>query len=84
VATDVAARGIDVEGVSHVVNVDVPGLPEDYIHRVGRTARAQASGTAVTFVAPDEEATLRTIERALGTRIARAASDDPRPGPTGR
>jgi ATP-dependent RNA helicase RhlE len=83
VATDVAARGIDVEGVSHVVNVDVPGLPEEYVHRVGRTARADASGTALTFVAPDEEATLRTIERALGTRIARAASRGSRSGPLG-
>jgi ATP-dependent RNA helicase RhlE len=83
VATDVAARGIDVEGVSHVVNVDVPGLPEEYVHRVGRTARADASGAALTFVAPNEEATLRTIERALGTRIARATSSGPCSGPLG-
>jgi ATP-dependent RNA helicase RhlE len=71
VATDIAARGIDVRGLSHVVNFDVPKLPEDYIHRVGRTARAEALGDAVTFVSPDEERDLRTIERAVGTRIAR-------------
>src|SRR6185295_6724687 len=55
VATDIAARGIDVEALSHVINFDVPGVPEDYIHRVGRTARAEATGDAYTFVAPDEE-----------------------------
>ena len=71
VATDIAARGIDIEALSHVVNFDVPALPEDYIHRVGRTARAEALGDALTLVAPGEEADLRTIERAIGTRIAR-------------
>ncbi len=55
VATDIAARGIDVEALSHVVNFDVPNVPEDYIHRVGRTARAEMTGDAITFVAPDEE-----------------------------
>ena len=59
VATDIAARGIDVEALSHVVNFDVPHVPEDYIHRVGRTARAELTGDAFTFVAPDEEADLR-------------------------
>ncbi len=72
VATDIAARGIDIDALSHVVNFDVPPLPEDYIHRVGRTARADALGDALTLVAPGEEADLRTIERAIGTRIARA------------
>jgi ATP-dependent RNA helicase RhlE len=72
VATDIAARGIDIDALSHVVNFDVPALPEDYIHRVGRTARAEALGDALTLVAPGEEADLRTIERAIGTRIARA------------
>jgi ATP-dependent RNA helicase RhlE len=71
VATDIAARGIDVTGLSHVVNFDVPALPEDYIHRVGRTARADALGDAVTFVSPEEEGEWRSIERAVGARIAR-------------
>jgi ATP-dependent RNA helicase RhlE len=71
VATDIAARGIDVEALSHVVNFDVPGSPEDYLHRVGRTARAEASGDAFLFVAPEEEAPLRAIERALGKRLPR-------------
>jgi ATP-dependent RNA helicase RhlE len=69
VATDIAARGIDVEALSHVVNFDVPAVPEDYIHRVGRTARAEATGDAFTFVAPDEEGDLRAIERAIGKRL---------------
>jgi ATP-dependent RNA helicase RhlE len=71
VATDIAARGIDVEALSHVVNFDVPGSPDDYIHRVGRTARAEATGDAFTFVAPDEENDLRAIERAIGKRLPR-------------
>ena len=65
VATDIAARGIDVEGLSHVVNFDVPNVPEDYIHRVGRTARAGATGEALTFVSPEEVNDLRAIERAV-------------------
>ncbi|HEX7581289.1 MAG TPA: helicase-related protein, partial [Thermoanaerobaculia bacterium] len=71
VATDIAARGIDVEDISHVVNFDVPHVPDDYIHRVGRTARAEATGDAFTFVAPDEEVDLRAIERAVGKRLPR-------------
>lgn len=71
VATDIAARGIDVEDLGLVVNFDVPGLPEDYIHRVGRTARAEAKGDAFTFVSPNEEGDLRGIERHLGKRITR-------------
>jgi ATP-dependent RNA helicase RhlE len=71
VATDIAARGIDIEALGHVINFDVPGLPDDYIHRVGRTARAELTGDAITFVSPDEESTLRTIERAVGQRISR-------------
>ena len=70
-ATDIAARGIDVIGLSHVVNFDVPKVPDDYIHRVGRTARAEAVGDAVTFVSPEEEGDFRSIERAVGARIAR-------------
>lgn len=71
VATDIAARGIDVEDLALVVNFDVPNLPEDYIHRVGRTARADATGDAYTFVSPGEEGDLRAIERQLGKRITR-------------
>jgi ATP-dependent RNA helicase RhlE len=76
VATDIAARGIDIDALSHVVNFDVPALVEDYIHRVGRTARAEATGDALTLVAPNEEADLRAIERAIGTRIARVTLPD--------
>jgi len=71
VATDIAARGIDVEALSHVINFDVPGVPEDYIHRVGRTARAEMTGDAFTFVAPEEEGELRAIERAIGKQLPR-------------
>ena len=71
VATDIAQRGIDVEALGHVVNFDVPGVPEDYIHRVGRTARAEATGDAFTFVAPEEEGDLRAIERVIGKRLPR-------------
>jgi ATP-dependent RNA helicase RhlE len=71
VATDIAARGIDVTRLGHVVNFDVPAAPDDYVHRVGRTARAEATGTAFTLVAPDEEPSLREIERAIGRRLLR-------------
>ena len=76
VATDVAARGIDVLGISHVINYDVPGIPTDYIHRVGRTARAEAEGEAVTLVSPEEEPDLRGIEKALGRSIPRVTLPD--------
>jgi ATP-dependent RNA helicase RhlE len=76
VATDIAARGIDVEALSHVVNFDVPNIPEDYIHRVGRTARAEMTGDAITFVAPDEENDLRAIERAINKRLPRVTVPD--------
>ena len=75
VATDIAARGIDVEALGHV-NFDVPLVPEDYIHRVGRTARAEATGDAFTFVAPNEEADLRAIEQAIGKRLPRVTVPD--------
>ncbi len=71
VATDIVARGIDVEALEHVVNFDVPHVPEDYIHRVGRTARAEAEGEAFTFVAPDEESDLKAIEKSIGHRLPR-------------
>ncbi len=76
VATDIAARGIDVEALSHVVNFDVPAVPEDYIHRVGRTGRAELTGEAYTFVAPDEEGDLRAIERAIGKTVPRVTLPD--------
>jgi ATP-dependent RNA helicase RhlE len=71
VATDIAARGIDVEALSHVINFDVPNVPEDYIHRVGRTARAEMTGDAFTFVAPEELTDLAAIERAIAKRLPR-------------
>ncbi len=71
VATDIAARGLDVTGLDLVVNFDVPGSAEDYIHRVGRTARADAVGCAYTLVAPDEEDGLRDVERGIGRKIYR-------------
>ena len=71
VATDIAARGIDVESLGHVVNFDVPMAAEDYIHRVGRTARAEATGEAFTFVSPEEEGDLKQIERAIGRQLPR-------------
>jgi ATP-dependent RNA helicase RhlE len=71
VATDIAARGIDVEALGHVVNFDIPTVPDDYIHRVGRTARADATGEAFTLVAPEDEADLRRIERAVGSMLPR-------------
>lgn len=69
VATDVVARGIDVEALEHVVNFDVPASPEDYIHRIGRTGRAEATGDAYTFVAREEEGAIRGLERAAGRSI---------------
>jgi ATP-dependent RNA helicase RhlE len=76
VATDIAARGIDVEALSHVINFDVPAAPDDYIHRVGRTGRAEMTGEAFTFVSPDEESDLRAIERAVGKRLPRVTLPD--------
>jgi ATP-dependent RNA helicase RhlE len=76
VATDIAARGIDIDALGHVVNFDVPMVPEDYIHRVGRTARAEATGDAFTFVSPAEEGELRAIERAVGKRLPRVVVPD--------
>ena len=70
VATDIAARGIDIPGVSHVVNFDLPDVPEQYVHRIGRTARAGATGIAIAFCSPDERGNLRDIERTTRQRIA--------------
>ena len=69
VATDIAARGIDVTGISHVINFDLPAQPEDYVHRIGRTARAGASGVAISFCDAAEHGTLRAIERMTGAAI---------------
>jgi ATP-dependent RNA helicase RhlE len=76
VATDIAARGIDVEALGHVVNFDVPLVPEDYIHRVGRTGRAELTGDAFTFVSPAEEDDVRRIEKAVGRRLPRVTLPD--------
>jgi ATP-dependent RNA helicase RhlE len=76
VATDIAARGIDVDALGHVVNFDVPQAPDDYIHRVGRTGRMEMTGEAFTFVSPDEEGDLRDIERAVGRRLPRVTVPD--------
>jgi ATP-dependent RNA helicase RhlE len=71
VATNVAARGLDVEGISHVINYDVPEHPEVYVHRVGRTARADADGDAITLVTPDDEPLIHRIEYLLGHKVER-------------
>jgi ATP-dependent RNA helicase RhlE len=69
VATDIAARGIDVEGISHVINYDLPNIPESYVHRIGRTGRAGAGGTAISFCNVDERAYLSSIERLIRQRV---------------
>jgi ATP-dependent RNA helicase RhlE len=76
VATDIAARGIDVDQLGHVVNFDVPKAPDDYIHRVGRTGRMEATGEAFTFVSPEEEDDLRAIERVVGKALPRVTVPD--------
>ncbi len=72
IATDIAARGIDVAGIGHVVNYDLPHVPEDYVHRVGRTARAQATGRASSFASPDDAEMLAAIEKLTRARVPRA------------
>jgi ATP-dependent RNA helicase RhlE len=69
VATDIAARGIDVDGITHVVNYDMPDVPENYVHRIGRTARAGTEGMAIAFCAPDEREELHAVERFIRLRI---------------
>ncbi len=76
VATDIASRGIDVEDISHVVNYDVPRSPEDYVHRIGRTGRVQATGDAFTLMSPEEEKDVVAIERFLGRAIPRVRIPD--------
>lgn len=75
VATDIAARGIDVDGISHVVNYDFPMHPEDYVHRIGRTGRAHAVGDAISFVTPEDHNALRCLERFIGRGIVRKHSE---------
>ena len=77
VATDVAARGIDIPGVTHVYNYDLPEVPDAYVHRIGRTARAGRDGIAIAFCAPDEIRLLRDIERLMGIDIAVASGEAP-------
>jgi ATP-dependent RNA helicase RhlE len=72
VATDIAARGIDVANIAHVINYDVPNCPEDYVHRIGRTARMRSTGRATTFVTAEDQDQLRAIERLLGQTVPRA------------
>jgi ATP-dependent RNA helicase RhlE len=69
VATDVAARGLDIDGIAHVVNFEVPDTPEAYVHRVGRTGRAETTGNALTLVAPEEVRALRALEKAVGVQL---------------
>jgi ATP-dependent RNA helicase RhlE len=76
VATDIASRGIDVEGISHVVNYDVPHTPEDYVHRIGRTGRVEAVGDAFTLMSPEEQKDVVAIERFLGRSIPRVLLPD--------
>ena len=71
VATDIAARGIDIDDISHVINFDIPNTPEDYVHRIGRTARAEATGDAFTLVAPEEEPMIKEIEQVLRLTLPR-------------
>jgi ATP-dependent RNA helicase RhlE len=75
VATDIAARGIDVDGISHVVNFDFPSHPEDYVHRIGRTGRAHAVGDAISFVTPEDREELRALERFIGRGIVRKRAE---------
>ena len=69
IATDIAARGIDVDDVGHVINYDLPNVPESYVHRIGRTARAGADGMAISLCAPDERAFLKSIEKLIRSRV---------------
>ena len=75
VATDIAARGLDVDAVSHVINYDVPDVPEDYVHRVGRTGRAGKQGKAITIVTPVDELSMKAIERLMGQPVKRVVPD---------
>ena len=82
VASDVAARGLDIKGVSHVFNFDVPWHPDDYVHRIGRTGRAGMKGVAITLVTPEDEEAISQIEKLTGQKIPRRGADHARPAPT--
>ncbi len=90
-ATDIAARGLDVEGVSHLINYELPNEPESYVHRIGRTARAGAGGVALSFCDPTERGYLRDIEALINRRLtvigeqpaAAASNYEPRHKPSG-
>ncbi|MEO8603808.1 MAG: DEAD/DEAH box helicase [bacterium] len=84
VATDVAGRGLDISGISHVINFDVPRSADDYIHRAGRTARAGATGEVITFVTPDEEELIAAIEAQIGMPLPDATPEGMRPEPSTR
>src|SRR5437763_3874823 len=75
VATDIASRGIDVDGISHVVNYDFPMHPEDYVHRIGRTGRAHAVGDALSFVTAEDHSALRSLERFIGRGLVRRRAE---------
>jgi ATP-dependent RNA helicase RhlE len=75
VATDIAARGIDVDGISHVVNYDFPMHAEDYVHRIGRTGRAQAIGDAISFISPEDLSSLRALEKFIGRGLVRKRAE---------
>ncbi|MDE2024232.1 MAG: DEAD/DEAH box helicase [Gammaproteobacteria bacterium] len=81
VATDIAARGLDIDQLPHVVNYELPNVPEDYVHRIGRTARAGNSGEAISLVAPDERGLLKDIERLLKQELPRATAEGFKPNP---
>ena len=76
VATNLAARGLDVDHITHVISFDVPQVPDDYVHRIGRTARAEAEGDAFVLVSPPEERLLQRIERQIGQRLPRVTLPD--------
>src|SRR6185295_15323871 len=76
VATDIAARGLDIDDITHVINYDVPNTAEDYVHRIGRTARAERVGDAFTLVAYEEEAAMSEIEKSLGQTLPRVTRPD--------
>ena len=75
VATDIAARGLDVEGISHVINFDMPATADDYIHRIGRTGRAEHTGDAFTLVTPDDKDMVRSLEKIMGKALPHQTLD---------
>ena len=76
VATDIAARGLDIDGISHVINYDMPGTADAYIHRIGRTGRAQRTGEAFTFVTPDDQALVQKIEKIMKQKLPKKTLSD--------